>query len=327
MKKKTAFVAVLLITATYTIITIPEVKPYSDVKYPDYLLNVYPYLRDCQLDEIPERGSELLRAPLKWYSICASYKLGNENIIPFIFSILTLPLTYRLGYVMSGKHLVGIIAMLFVLSSVTFTRWDTSATYDQSWSLFLVTALNLLYVKPSLAPVSYLASIAGKTLAFVYMPMYLYHVVRQNGLHGIMFNLTIILTPLILITLLVINIETLLGTSLIFDYNKMFEGSWKWIFYFAEDLHIMIGTPIMLAMLWIMHKKIRNADVVFWWCVGIILTVPLIMGFTTQLIHPYRFVPFVIFYSIGMAMIINHWAQKIISKKLVNKQWTMKVSE
>lgn len=313
LDRKTSLIVVLLICATYTIITIAEIKPHSDYKYPDYRINVWPYLYTCSLDQNPFTD----RAPLKWYSICASYKIfGNENIIPFLFSLVILPLTYRLGWLLTNKHLVGLIALVIVVTSISFTRWDTSATYDQSWAFFLILALNMTHTK--YAPLSYIASIASKTLAFAYLPMYLYQISRQKE-QLTLYNLTAILVPLFIVFLLFYNVEQTLGTDISFDINRLYEGSWKWLFYFADDLHIMIGTPVMLAMLYIMKSKIRGADVVFWWCTGIILTVPLIMGFTTQLVHPYRFVPFTIFFGIGVGMVVNHFAQKLSSKLLVSR--------
>lgn len=268
---------------------------------------------------MPERAEGLTRAPLKWYLICASYKLGNENIIPFIFSIGILALTYQLGYMMSGKQNVGIIALLVVLASTSFTKWDTSATYDQTWSFFLLLACCLVYVKPRLAIISYVISILSKTLGLMYLPMFLYHIWQQHKKPEYIMLYVTVITVLLVLTVFLLPVKQVMGGSFVFSIDRLYEGSWKWIFYFADDLHIMIGTPVMLSMLFIMRSKIKNASIIFVWCVGIILSVPVIMGFTDQIVHPYRFVPYTVFFGIGVGMIVNHLAQKITSKILVSK--------
>ncbi len=310
---------VLFLILGYMVFTIGDVKAGSDSIYPDYNDHVVPFLETCSLTELPERPNEkgdpsLTRSPLKWYSICASYQIfNNENVIPFLFSIGLLPLVFHLGYRVSGNSsIVGMIALLIVVSSSTFYKWDTSATYDQSWAFFLFLALNMLYWKPRLMPVAFFASVVSKGLTLAYLPMLLYHMwvewqQYKNPMWVLASSLFIIIPIAVVVAVLYsTNQFGIIGASLSFNLAELIEGFWIWIFYFG-DIHVQYGIPLVIVILVILRNKIHNADVIGFWMVGILATVPLILGFTDQLIHPYRFVPLLAFFGIGLGMITKHY--------------------
>ena len=61
----------------------------------------------------------------------------NIKLLPFVASIFTVIFTALITIQISKKRLAGIIAMLVLLSSTTFTDFDTIAVYENFWVLFL----------------------------------------------------------------------------------------------------------------------------------------------------------------------------------------------
>jgi len=318
--------ALIIILSTYVLVTVWEVEPASDMKYPDYVDHIIPFLDNCKLDEYPTRWDKSendmghTRSPLKWHSICLSDKaFGNENVIPFLFSIGCLGLTYYLGYKIGGHEMVGSVAMLVMMFTNAFTRWDTSATYDQSWSFFLLCSVSLLYVKPKWSWVSYICSVLSKALSILYIPMYLYHAKQVGQLKWALVSVVVIICIAVILISTLGFMKGLAGGDIELNLDDFITGLWVWIPLFADDPIIMF-VPVVLA--WLAIQRIRNWSIPFVWVVGIILSVPIILGFTDQLVHPYRFVPMVSFVGIAVGMMVYYYYPKVkslISNRLVKK--------
>ena len=65
----------------------------------------------------------------------------NIKFLPFVASVFTVIFTALITIQISKKRLAGIIAMLVLLSSVTFTDFDTIAVYENFWVLFYLISL------------------------------------------------------------------------------------------------------------------------------------------------------------------------------------------
>lgn len=335
LEGKGGIVLAVLILTGYVGITVGDVVPGADDKYPDYHDHVVPFLEDCSVYEIPMRyqagidgtaSDKPTRSPLKWYSICASYHIfENENVIPFMFSIGSLGLTFVLAKGLTGRNFVGLIAMGVLLSTVSFTRWDTSATYDQSWTFFLMVSLTSLYYFPRMTGVPYLLSVLSKGLTLMYLPMFLYTMWVEKDTKGywshfiwIAISSAIVIVPISIAVLFMFadNPNGIVGAPLSFSMEDLVEGLWIWLFYFSDDQHIMLSIIPLMIYLLSQRNKVPGADVVVVWLGGIIITVPVILGFSDQLVHPYRFVPFTIFYSIGIGIVVKQFIEKyLISTK------------
>src|SRR5205807_10536076 len=110
--------------------------------------------------------SETARNPVKWYVDRIGYKLfnGYDNVLPFLFSLGIIGMTYLVAYSISQKRIVGILSSIFVCINPLFYNWASSVTYDQVWVFFLLSSIWLVYRKPILSIPFYLASITTKIL-------------------------------------------------------------------------------------------------------------------------------------------------------------------
>jgi len=294
-------VLLFALMTSYAVFTFHEINIHDE--YPDYYDNVVPYIMSCELDEIPSRNGETTRSPIKWYMVCLSYHVfGNENVIPALFSILLIPATFQLGSQLGSSRITGLVSAMVLVSSPMFNRWDTSATYDQIWTFFLVLSM-ILITHPKVSPAVYVLSVLAKGLSLLYAPMIFYQYVKNVKDK----RLVSILLAMFIISGIIISV-TGFGGSIEFDGEEFVKGFYIWYFYFGDPL--VMGFPVVVLLLISLRKNIKNYDVVVFWIIGIILTTPLILGFTNQLIHPYRFVPFTIFYGIGIGMIIKFYLEK-----------------
>lgn len=323
LDKRKGLAIALVITLVYVLVTIQEVRPESDSRFPDYTQNVKPFLDHCKIDDMPERvvmvndGSYYtmeIRSPMKWWLVCVSHKtFGNENMIPFLASVGILFLTYQIAFDFTKKPLPGLVAMAMLVTSNTFTRWDTSATYDQFWVLFLLASIVSIKRIPLASPILFSLSIVSKGIGLLYAPSMILTILKQHDeFRG----------PLILIFSAVLGILGLIvsaigfGGSFEFSPADFLHGIMIWPNYFFYDYPVMF-LPAVIVLLFNFRHKIENAGLVAWWQINIILGVPIILGFTDQLVHPYRFVPLIVFFGIGVGMIIQYYITKIQQKRLV----------
>ena len=65
----------------------------------------------------------------------------NIKILPFVASILVILFTYLLTVQITEKRFAGIIAILVLIQSHTFLRFDTVAVYENFWVLFYLLSL------------------------------------------------------------------------------------------------------------------------------------------------------------------------------------------
>ena len=104
----------------------------------------------------------------------------NYKVIPFIASIALLVMTYLVTVEMSKKRFAGIIAMVIVLQSYVFLKYDTSETYPTFWILFYLLSLYFISQKWFLSPIFYVAGSISKVMTVAFLPMTLFFIYRAN---------------------------------------------------------------------------------------------------------------------------------------------------
>ena len=183
--KETSLALLVVIMFAFVIVESHEMNEVE--QFPDYFDHVVPYLESCELDEIPNRmasNGELTptRSPLKWWSLCFSNSiLGNERLIPFLYSIILIPVTYSFVTHLTQRKFTAIIAVLVLVSAGTFLEFDTTSTYEQSWVVFLMLSLIMVMRGNALGMVIFfLLSLLSKPIAVIYVPVFFAFIFLQN---------------------------------------------------------------------------------------------------------------------------------------------------
>ena len=89
----------------------------------------------------------------------------NIKLLPFVASILVVVFTYLITTQFCQKRFAGIIAIIVLLQSHTFLKFDTIAVYENFWVLFFLISLYVIQKKWFLSPVFYI--LAFYTKAYV----------------------------------------------------------------------------------------------------------------------------------------------------------------
>ena len=229
----------------------------------------------------------------------------NFKILPFFASIALLLVTYLFTTLITGKRFAGIISLVIMIQSNLFLTFDTSPTYSNFWTLFYVLSLYLALRLWMLSPAIYLLSIFAKVLTVGFLPMSIFFVLSSD-------------IPkkkkafVVLVSLVIIG-----GGGIVFitQNSAETEGAgwnpddfWTGLSSFANQLRhdgllIVFVLPLVFG-LFMISKKSRYANSIMVMIAGMLVIVPLISGFTEMTNQPYRFVPLVFFFAIGVGTLL-----------------------
>jgi len=199
--------------------------------------------------------------------------------------------------------------MVILLQSQTFLRYDTTATYSNFWiSLYLV-SLYLIYKKWPLSPMAYIASIFSKTLTVVFFPMTLFFIYRARIPKKTKIVTTI---PFMIIFAGIVGI-ILFGEGLgyeksltSFEYIDFVSGFTAWAIQLRIDgLVLVFLLPLTIGLFLKSLQGFREADSILVLIAGILFSVPLLAGFTNFNIEPYRWMPLIPFFAIGVGVLLS----------------------
>ena len=312
ISKKIAILAGLSILAVYVGLSIPELFVNEIDQWPDYLilqsaLEIWPSTDNSFSVYVKEQNTRYVRMILLDFS---QEFLQNIKILPFFASILTVVFTSLIAIQIAKKRLAGIIAMVILLQSFTFTDFDTIAVYENFWVLFFLISIYSINKKWwQGSPVSFILSIFTKAFIATYFWMNIFYVYRAEistktkfllfGMYGVVVGLTYWIFE---------SGRNIIYDDIIrYDFNAFLDGFTGW----GNSMHtepfvLLFILPLTIGLFIKSLNGIKQADSILIILAGTILAGPLI-SFVTDFyfILPYRFIPFVIFVAIGVGVIFS----------------------
>lgn len=308
-EKKMAWIFLGMILSQYAFSLAPELNEAEP--YPDYYMYLVPFYETCSLDRFEHfHDQKPYRNFLKSWLNCASYHLGNDRILPVLFSIGCVYLTYLLGHSMSKDRIIGLIAAAALALNPLLTKFDSSPTYDQAWAFFFLLSMVLLFRMPKLSPLAYPLAIFSKVYAVGFLPLYLYTAYRHGKQRRFVMAATAGVVLVGISSVLILGV----GTELGFHPDRL-EESGERIF---EVIWIVLPILVLFFGLDMIFKGHYNEarGTVLLWLVWIMLTIPLVYVFSMQWMFGYRFVPFAAFLSIYVGMTAVKVANVLLAAKL-----------
>jgi cytochrome c biogenesis protein CcdA len=158
-------------------------------------------------------------------------------------------------------------------------------------------------------PIFYAASIFCKGITAIFSPMSIFFILNSN----IPKKQKMILSGIILVMIIV-------GTSTILTSGAMQEEA-KWHEFlvgfasFAFQMRFDVITVLFLVPLifglFIISKNNRHANSISFLIVGILFSAPLLSGLTDQTNQPYRQLPVVLFFAVGVGMLFSKVNSKV----------------
>jgi len=234
----------------------------------------------------------------------------NTKIVPFIGTNALLLVTYFFTVQLTKKRFSGVVAVVLTLSSFSFLRYDTLATYSNFWTLFFILSLYLMNKKWILSPISFFCSILSKTLTVAFLPLSFFFLYNSEMKQKKKIRLAAlyIIIAIILISALLTGFQG--GVSLqsiqAFDFVEFFIGFSAWAYQLRFDyLLLMFYLPLTVGLILVSKSGIRNADSVLVLMAGTLFAAPLLSGFTDYNVFPYRYLPFIIFFAIGVGILLS----------------------
>ena len=311
ISRKISIILGLSILVIYIGFSIPELFIDEAEQWPDFLvleesLNIWPSTDHLSV-YVKEQNTRYVRMILLDFS---QEFFQNIKLLPFVASIFTIVLTALITIQISKKRLAGIIAMLVLLSSVTFTDFDTIAVYENFWVLFYLISLYSINKRWwHSSPINFILSIFSKAFIATYFWMNFFYIYRATiptktklflfGSYGIILGITYWIFE---------NGRSIIYDDIIrYDFNAFLDGFTGWGNSMQLDpFALLFILPLSVMLFFKSRNGLKQADSILILLAGSILAGPLI-SFVTDFyfILPYRFIPFIILMSICVGLLFS----------------------
>ena len=304
VSQKIAILVIIIILSGYTFFSFSEVgfgiptgahgEPYDDW---DRLKHKLANMENIWPEEIKSFEPHLKYSLLKISVIV----FDNYFVIPFLSSIGLLIVTYLFTSKITDSHLAGLLSLLMVLQSSLFLTFDTSAAFASFWIFFYLLSLYLTVKIWSLSPVFYVFSIFTKTLTAFFAPMSIFFILNSEIPKQRKIIVTITFLIIVLIGLILSTTQTNIDVE--WNTDEFWLGFTAFAFSMRLDMIIVVFLLPVIVGLFLISKNNRYATSILILLAGTLLSGPFITGLTDMTNQPYRFLPLIVFFSVGVGMI------------------------
>jgi len=305
ISKKYAFIVLLILLIIYTAASAGELAK-------EETLEDYQGVKD-RLDNWSPDQIKSFEPHVKYFFLKSSMILfGSYKVIPLLASIALLITTYFLTKKITNKRFAGIISVVILMQSSVFLTYDTSVSYDNLWVLFYLVSLYTVYKFWPLSPVSYLLSILSKALTAAFLPMSVYFILRSS-----ISKRQKILTAGITIAIILAGGIAAIGNEASKGTQEEFSSKefWTGFVSFANQLRfdgliMLFMIPLIVGLFLVSKNGVKHGESIMVLISGILLIAPILTGFTNQTNQPYRFVPLVVFFAVGVGVLLSDRSNK-----------------
>ena len=308
--KKPTLIILLIIFSVYIGFSIPELSLDESEQWADYeiledTLEIWPY-GESENIFVEEQNDRYVRMFLLDLSLNT---LQNIKILPFIASIFTIFFTYLLTVQISQKRFAGIISMLVLIQSHTFLRFDTVAVYENFWILFYLLSIYIIRKKWFLAsPIFYILAFFSKAFVGPYFVMTLFFAFRTKITLTKKLSLLLVYTAIILTSIVIIFAgDTIYPQVISLDSSKFFIGLATFGTLLRYDFLLLLTIlPVVVGLVLLAKNYLKEADSILLLILGTLIAGPILIMFTNFYeIHPYRYIPLIVFFAIGIGMFFS----------------------
>ena len=309
ISKKVAAVIIVIILSGYVVGTIPELD--TKEEFDDFILvekRLRESIRDDRFtieDAINKNPNYSMNEPHVKYSllIISEKVFGNFKVVPFLASIALLLVTYFMTKEITKNRFAGLVSMILVLQSNLFLSFDTSATYSNFWILLYLLSLYAVIRVWFVSPILFGLSVFSKAFAATFAPMSIFFILNSE----IPRSHKIIIAA-VLIALLIAGSIMFAGAQDVgeqFRWDEFWVGFTSFAFQMRWDpITVLFLIPLVFG-LFVMSKNNRHANSISILIAGVLLSAPFLTGMTDQTNQPYRFMPIIVFFAVGVGMLFS----------------------
>jgi len=307
ISKRVAIISLAIILCIYVGLSIPELslpETWADYAILETALEIWPF---GQTDDIyvQEQNDRYVRMFLLDASLDV---FQNIKLLPFIASILVVVFTYLITVQFCQKRFAGIIAVIVLLQSYTFLKFDTVAVYENFWVLFFLISLYMIEKKWFLSPVFYLLAFYAKAYVAPFFLMTLFTTYRSQISRRTKISILISYFVIVSAAIALIFVgDTIYPDIIDVNPSKFILGFQVIIAQLRFDLFfVMVLLPVTVGLMFLSKNKLKHADSILILIFGTIIASPILVSFTYHYeILPYRFIPLLVFFSIGVGMFFS----------------------
>ena len=313
VSKKVTVIIIVIILSIYVISTLPELQ--TEEKWEDFIpiekrINESMGIFSIH-DTIYGNPNYPIFEPHTNYFLLKVSEIIFENfkVIPFFASIALLLTTYFITTSITHKRFAGIVSLIVLIQSNVFLSYDTSSTYSNFWILFYLLSLYCVYKFWPLSPIAYILAIPSKALVIIFLPLSLYFILKAN----ISRNKKVIVSVSTSTIIVIGGIAVLTGNIEDVSKNEGFDEKEFWMGFASfsyqlrfDGLVLLFLFPLIVGLFITSKKGIRHADSLMILISGMLVIAPLLTAFTDQTNQPYRFVPVVTFFAIGVGTLLSN---------------------
>lgn len=307
ISQKQALIGIIVIFAIFAALTVGTLS--TEESWTDYI-NVKNRVQSWDISQFTSSFEPHFRYLLLSTSL---HVFGNMRVIPFIISMTLLVQTYFFTKKITGKRFAGMISMALVLQSDIFVSYSTTASYENSWILlYLFSQYMVLKFWPS-SPAPYFLSIFSKPLTLAFLPMNLFFIARsQLPKKSKMYSLGTYGVIMVVISAVASAYRTnFTGGAITLDASQFWQGFAAMAIQMRFDyIVIFFLLPLTVMLFFASRKGILHADSIMISIFFILLISPFLTGFTHQTNEPYRFVSLLVFFAIGVGVLLSGKTRK-----------------
>jgi len=315
ISKRVSMISLAVILAVYIGLSASELSLDESQQWSDYKAVLIPALEIWPFGEsddiyVQEQNDRYVRMFLLDVSLDV---FQNIKLLPFIASILVVVFTYLVAVQFCQKRFAGIISVIILLQTYTFLKFDTVAVYENFWVLFFLISLYVIEKRWFLSPVFYIIAFYTKAYVAPFFLLTLFTTYRSQVSRRT--KIAILVSYIIIVSVAITIIflgDTVYPDVIEFNSSKFMLGFQVIMAQLRFDLFfIMALLPVTVGLVFLSKNKLKHADSILILIFGTIITSPILVTFTYHYeILPYRFIPLLVFFSIGVGM--------FFAKKLVN---------
>ncbi len=299
--RKVAFIIIGVLIFSYIVFSLEELNEDESIQFGDFR-NIKAAIEAQPISEGEGKFTRHVHMYLNYWS---QEVFQNIRIIPFIASIMLLLLTYVFTAELTKNRFAGIVAMVILLQSYSFLRFDTLATYPNYWILFYLLSLYLIIKKWQFSSITYLASISGKPLTALFFPLTLFFIYKTD-LSRKKKIMTTISYVIVAVLGFIVLVGLIPGLTANFDNYDFWLALTTWSFQLRFDgLFLIFLLPLIVALFFKSRNGVAEADSIMILIVGTLFSAPLLAAFTDYYIQPYRFIPFIVFFAVGVGILFS----------------------
>jgi len=311
ISKKVAIISGIIILGLYIGFSSEELFIEEVTQHPDYLilkeaLNIWPATDHFSI-YVNEQNTRYVRMILLDFS---QEFFQNIKFLPFVASILVVIFTALITIQISKKRFAGIISMLILLQSITFTDFDTIAVYENFWVLFFLISLYTIQKKSWFSsPISFILSIFTKAFVVTYFWINIFFIYRAEISKKTKYFVLSGYAIIISITYFIFQYESsiIYNQIVTIDFNSFLNGFTGWGNSMQLDPLLMLCMiPLIIGLFIKSLKGVKQSDSILIMIAGTLLAAPLISLVTDfYFILPYRFIPFAVAIAIGIGVFLS----------------------